>query len=156
MHRVELLPQTAGPLRILALGAHCDDIEIGCGGTMLRLSAERPDLEVWWVVFASTPARASEARASAAEFLSGFRRSQCRVHEFRDGYLPYQGAAVKDAFEALKLEYTPDSLAGAAAGLASLRDRVRSLGAPPTDGPWQAPPALRAGANLLVAKQRKR
>ena len=75
---------------------------------MLRLSAERPDLEVWWVVFASTPTRAAEARASAAEFLGGFRRSRSLVHEFRDGYLPYQGAAVKDAFEALKLEYTPD------------------------------------------------
>jgi LmbE family N-acetylglucosaminyl deacetylase len=108
MHRIELLPRASGPTRILALGAHCDDIEIGCGGTMLRLAAERPDLEVFWVVFASTPERAAEARASAADFLAGFSRWRLLVHEFRDGYLPYSGAAVKEAFEALKKEYTPD------------------------------------------------
>ncbi|MGH7580793.1 MAG: PIG-L deacetylase family protein [Gemmatimonadales bacterium] len=108
MHRIDLLPQSAGSARILAVGAHCDDIEIGCGGTMLRLAAERPDLEVLWVVFGSTPERAAEARASAAEFLAGFSRWRVVVHDFRDGYLPYDGAAVKDAFEALKTEYTPD------------------------------------------------
>jgi LmbE family N-acetylglucosaminyl deacetylase len=108
MHRIELLPTAAGPTRILALGAHCDDIEIGCGGTMLRLAAERPDLEVLWVVFGSTPERGAEARASAADFLAGFSRWRILVHEFRDGYLPYAGAAVKDAFEALKKDYTPD------------------------------------------------
>ncbi len=108
MHRLNLLSSPAAPARILALGAHCDDIEIGCGGTMLRLAAERTDLEVLWVVFGSTPARAAEARASAKEFLAGFGRSRLVVHEFRDGYLPYSGAAVKDAFEALKREYAPD------------------------------------------------
>ncbi len=108
MHRIELLPEKSGPMRLLALGAHCDDIEIGCGGTMLRLAAERRDLEVWWVVFSSTPDRAAEARASAADFLSGFSRWRLQVHEFRDGYLPYDGAAVKDIFEALKAEYAPD------------------------------------------------
>jgi LmbE family N-acetylglucosaminyl deacetylase len=108
MHRIELLPERSGPMRILALGAHCDDIEIGCGGTMLRLAAERPDLEVFWVVFASTPERAAEARASAADFLAGFSRWRLLVHEFRDGYLPYTGVAVKEAFEELKKEYTPD------------------------------------------------
>ena len=108
MHRIELLPKAAGPTRILALGAHCDDIEIGCGGTMLRLAAERSDLEVLWVVFSSTPERAAEARASAADFLAGFSRWRLLVHEFRDGYLPYAGAAVKEAFEALMKDYTPD------------------------------------------------
>ena len=75
---------------------------------MLRLAAERPDLEVCWVVFASTPERAAEARASAADFLSGVSKWQVLVHEFRDGYLPYEGGRVKDAFEALKAEYAPD------------------------------------------------
>ncbi len=69
---------------------------------MLRLAAERPDLEVRWVVFGSTPQRAAEARASAADFLAGFRNWRLVVHEFRDGYLPYTGAEVKEAFEALK------------------------------------------------------
>jgi LmbE family N-acetylglucosaminyl deacetylase len=108
MHRVELLPRRSGPTRILALGAHCDDIEIGCGGTILRLATEQPDLEVRWVVFASTPERAAEARASAAGFLEGVGQRTVQVHDFRDGYLPYEGVRVKDAFEALKAEYVPD------------------------------------------------
>jgi len=108
MRPIDLLPAGAGPARLLALGAHCDDIEIGCGGTVLRLAAERPDLEVLWVVFCSSPAREAEARASAAEFLAGFARSRVVVHAFRDGFLPYSGAAVKEAFEALKQQFTPD------------------------------------------------
>ena len=108
MHRIDLLPDGDGPGRLLALGAHCDDIEIGCGGTMLRLAGTRPDLEVRWVIFASTPERAREARASAGDFLAGFRRWDLQVHEFRDGYLPYDGGRVKDAFEALKTQYAPD------------------------------------------------
>jgi LmbE family N-acetylglucosaminyl deacetylase len=108
VHRLQLLPEARGPIRILALGAHCDDIEIGCGGTILRLAAERPDLEVRWVVFGSTPERAAEARSSAAAFLAGVSSWKLVVHEFRDGYLPYEGARVKDAFEALKAEYVPD------------------------------------------------
>ena len=83
------------------------EARLSCGGTMLRLAAERPDLQVRWVVFASSPQRAAEARASAADFLAGFRNWRLVVHEFRDGYLPYTGAEVKDAFEALK-DYAPD------------------------------------------------
>jgi LmbE family N-acetylglucosaminyl deacetylase len=97
-----------GPLRVLALGAHADDIEIGCGGTLLRLAAERRDLEVTWVVFCSTPERAAEARASAAAFLAGVARTRVVVHDQRDGFLPYSGAAVKELFEALKGEVRPD------------------------------------------------
>jgi len=108
MHRIDLLAGVPGAARILALGAHCDDIEIGCGGTMLRLAAARPQDEARWVVFTSTPARAEEARASAAAFLKGFARWRLVVHEFRDGFLPYSGAAVKDAFETLKRDFAPD------------------------------------------------
>ncbi len=97
-----------GPLRVLALGAHADDIEIGCGGTLLRLATERRDLEVVWVVFCSTLQRAAEARASAAAFLAGVARSRVVVHDQRDGFLPYSGAAVKELFEALKGEVSPD------------------------------------------------
>jgi LmbE family N-acetylglucosaminyl deacetylase len=108
MHRIELLSDLGRAARVLALGAHCDDIEIGCGGTMLRLAAARPGLEVLWVVFCSSPARAAEARACAEAFLHGVPASRIVIHEFRDAFLPYSGAAVKEAFEALKKEFSPD------------------------------------------------
>jgi len=108
MHRVSLFQSGSGPLRVLALGAHADDIEIGCGGTLLRLAAERPELEVTWVVFCSTPERATEAQASAELFLQDVPRKRIVVKEFRDGYLPWLGAIVKDAFEALKSTVSPD------------------------------------------------
>ena len=44
-----------------------------------------------------------------------------------------------------KLEYSDRSIAGAAAALDSLRSGLRAFGAPPLDGPWSAPPVLRAG-----------
>jgi LmbE family N-acetylglucosaminyl deacetylase len=93
--------------RILFLGAHADDIEIGCGGTALRLTAERRDLEVRWVVFSATPERAAEAQASAAAFLEGTKATVV-VRDHRDGYLPWAGAAIKEEFEALKREFVPD------------------------------------------------
>jgi LmbE family N-acetylglucosaminyl deacetylase len=96
------------PLRILCLGAHCDDIEIGCGGTVLRLLAERPGSTVRWVAFSSNPRREAEARAAAGEFLAEAGGREVIVKQFKDGYLPFQGAEVKDAFEAAKGDYQPD------------------------------------------------
>jgi LmbE family N-acetylglucosaminyl deacetylase len=94
--------------RVLCLGAHCDDIEIGCGGTLLRWLEERPDLDVRWVVFSSTPRRAAETRASAQRFL-GREPDKClTLGEFRDGFLPWQGGEVKQEFERLKAEFAPD------------------------------------------------
>jgi len=108
MKRLEILPDHDGRAQVLALGAHADDIEIGCGGTLLRLAAERPLLEVTWVVFSASPERAAEARASAASFLAGFARHEVLVLDYRDGFLPYSGAAVKDRFEQLKHQVAPD------------------------------------------------
>jgi LmbE family N-acetylglucosaminyl deacetylase len=108
VNAVSILDEGAGPRRILALGAHSDDIEIGCGGTILRLAAERRRLEVLWVVFCSTPERAAEARSSAAAFLQGVELPQVVVKDYRDGFLPYSGAAIKDEFEALKRTFSPD------------------------------------------------
>jgi LmbE family N-acetylglucosaminyl deacetylase len=95
------------PLRVLAIGAHADDIEIGCGGTILRLVAEQPGARVDWLVLSGHGERAEEAAASATAFL-GDAAARVMVEGFRDGYFPYLGGAVKDRFEQLKSEVVPD------------------------------------------------
>jgi LmbE family N-acetylglucosaminyl deacetylase len=102
------LPRTGNPLRILCLGAHSDDIEIGCGGTILRLLAERPDSDVHWVIFSAADAREREARASAADFLSGASTTTVVVNRFRESYFPSVWADIKDFFEGLKRQVIPD------------------------------------------------
>ncbi len=92
--------------RLLCLGAHCDDIEIGCGGTVLTLAAAVPALAVRWVVFTSDATRRREAEASAARFLRGC-HAEVTILEHRDAFLPYSGPAVKEAFEGLK-DWAPD------------------------------------------------
>lgn len=92
---------------VLCLGAHCDDIEIGCGGTLLRLIAQG-GVSCHWVVASSNLEREAECRKSAERFLEGAASSEVITWQFRDGYLPYQGAEVKDAFERLKHEIAPD------------------------------------------------
>jgi LmbE family N-acetylglucosaminyl deacetylase len=92
--------------RVLAIGCHADDIEIGCGGTLLALTRSRP-LHVTWVVIAASGARAEEARESANAFLADAADADVRVLEFRDSFLPYLGGEVKEAFEPLK-EVEPD------------------------------------------------
>jgi LmbE family N-acetylglucosaminyl deacetylase len=95
------------PLKLLCLGAHADDIEIGCGGTILRLVAEVPDLLVRWIVFSGAGLREAEARDSAAAFLENVAEKQIQVLGFRDGYFPFQGADIKDCFEAIKRDIDP-------------------------------------------------
>jgi LmbE family N-acetylglucosaminyl deacetylase len=94
--------------RVLAIGCHADDIEIGCGGTLLRLAAMYPEVEVLWVVLTADVARADEARRSSADFTEGFDSARVLLGGFRDGFLPYEGGAVKEFFEALKDEIVPD------------------------------------------------
>jgi LmbE family N-acetylglucosaminyl deacetylase len=94
--------------RLLVIGAHSDDIEIGCAGTILRLIGENPQLHVNWMVVSASGARRDEAQASAAALLSPIAQSRVMLHSFRDGFLPYEGAAVKEAFERQKLEFQPD------------------------------------------------
>ena len=94
--------------RVLALGSHSDDIEIGCGGTLLALTRAHPELEVTWVVLGAEGDRDREARASAKVFMAGAPRSEVIVHGFRDGFFPYVGSEVKDVFEDLKRRLDPD------------------------------------------------
>lgn len=92
------------PLNVLCLGAHCDDIEIGCGGTLLHILANRPDVNLTWVVFASTPSRRQETETGAALFSRGARSVDLKVHDFRDGFLPTEPVRLKEVFESLKTD----------------------------------------------------
>ena len=103
------LPEPAGDaLDILCIGAHCDDIEIGCGGTVLRLVEQYPDARFHWVVLASNPTRAAEAQAAADWFLDGAGKADVRIEHFRESYFPWVGAEIKDYFEELKADIEPD------------------------------------------------
>lgn len=95
------------PPRILCLGAHCDDIEIGCGATMLRLLENWPGAQVRWVVFTGSPTRQEEARAAAGMFLAkaGERRIELLSH--RESFLPQAWGAVKEEFERIKADFSP-------------------------------------------------
>jgi LmbE family N-acetylglucosaminyl deacetylase len=97
-----------GPLRVLCLGAHSDDIEIGCGGTLLSLRAGSRRLECHWVVFSGTPARQAEARRGFGLFVSGVTKRTLTLHGYRDGFFPDQFGAIKESFEALKQAVRPD------------------------------------------------
>jgi len=95
-------------LKILCLGAHSDDIEIGCGGTILRLLSEHNDTDVQWVVFGSGGKRNREALVSANKFLRNAKRKNIIIKDFRDGYFPFRGEEIKNYFEELKLVISPD------------------------------------------------
>lgn len=101
-------PKANHSLKVLFLGAHSDDIEIGCGGTILRLIRENPDIQITWVVFSALGERGEEARKSADEYLLAVKQKQVIVHEFKDGYFPHRGAEIKDIFEQLKQNFVPD------------------------------------------------
>lgn len=96
-----------GVKRVLCIGAHSDDIEIGCGGTVLHLIESSKKIEFYWLVLCSNPQRAREAQSSANTFLRGVRKKTIVVKSFRDGFLPYIGAPVKECFEELK-SFAPD------------------------------------------------
>ncbi|OGD32784.1 MAG: GlcNAc-PI de-N-acetylase [Candidatus Aminicenantes bacterium RBG_19FT_COMBO_58_17] len=95
-------------LKVLCLGAHSDDIEIGCGGTVLKLIKDHKRTAFDWVVLSADEIRRKEAEASAAAFLAGAGRRKVVVKKFRDGFFPYAGGEIKEYFEGLKRTIDPD------------------------------------------------
>lgn len=107
---LKLLPglPTDRPARLLCIGAHSDDLEIGCGATVLTWLAAWPAIEVTWVVLSASGERRLEASRSAQALLQPAASVRIELAEFRDGYLPSQQADVKQFFEALKGSTDPD------------------------------------------------
>jgi len=97
-----------GVRSLLCLGAHADDIEIGCAGTVIRLLQENPGLEVCWVVLSAPGSRREEARDSATALLGGAGHADVRIADFKESYFPYVGAEVKAYIESLRAEVEPE------------------------------------------------
>jgi LmbE family N-acetylglucosaminyl deacetylase len=103
-----LLSASSAPItRVLCVGAHCDDIEIGCGGTVLELLEAHPGIHVDWVVLSSDDEREREARAGADAFLAGA-DANVRIETFRQRFFPYVAAEIKDFFDELGASLRPD------------------------------------------------
>ena len=107
---LKLVPSlvSGSPLRLLCLGAHSDDIEIGCGGTVLALLERFANVAVRWIVFSANDERAREAYNSAAAFLGRVQEKEIVIKGFRDGYFPFNGAQIKDEFESIRQGFSPD------------------------------------------------
>jgi LmbE family N-acetylglucosaminyl deacetylase len=90
------------------VGAHSDDIEIGCGGTILRLLSEYRDAEIHWVVLGSSGERDQEAVRSAGQFLAAAGKRNVIVEHFKNSFFPYVGDEIKRFFETLKAQFVPD------------------------------------------------
>jgi LmbE family N-acetylglucosaminyl deacetylase len=107
---MNLRPKDFGkrPLQVLCLGAHSDDIEIGCGGTILELLESQPSAHVQWVVFSATGPRRREAMDSARLFLKGGKSRKITLRSYRDSFFPYEGMKIKREFEQLKKQINPD------------------------------------------------
>lgn len=100
--------KTDSTYKVLCLGAHCDDIEIGCGGTILRLIESYDNLVFYWVVFSSNLQREQEAEASANKFLKTTKSKNIVIKQFKDGFFPFIGIEIKQMFEQLKQDFNPD------------------------------------------------
>jgi LmbE family N-acetylglucosaminyl deacetylase len=107
MLKLNLSRKETDPFVILCLGAHSDDIEIGCGGIVLQFKKILPRLRFHWVVFSASGTRGEEAARAAELFTSGCER-EIVLKAFRDGFLPYSGGEVKDFFEEMKSQVSPD------------------------------------------------
>jgi LmbE family N-acetylglucosaminyl deacetylase len=104
-----LLEPKKSPLKILCLGSHCDDIEIGCGGTLLKLiQSRRGRILVQWVVFSATDEREEEAQRSAQSFLKRIKQKSLVIQHFEDSFFPYNGGEIKKCVQELSHAFSPD------------------------------------------------
>lgn len=103
-----LKPDLAVDATVLCLGAHCDDIEIGCGATLMELQQRYPTVNFLWVVFSGDEIRAEETRAAATRVHNGSQRYRVEIQQFSGSYFPYCGAQIKDSFEALRKRVAPE------------------------------------------------
>lgn len=109
MLSLNLLQNATSPLKVLCLGCHSDDIEIGCGGTILQWLSSNKELEIFWMVFSSGGSeREKEARASAALFLERAKKKEVVIKDFRDGFFPFVGTNIKNVFEEELKKTAPD------------------------------------------------
>ena len=102
------LPIADAPFHVLCIGAHCDDIEIGCGGALLALLAKHASLHVTWVALSGVPEREGELHSSAARFLERAAERRVLTFAFRDGFFPGQFSEIKETFESFKKLNRPD------------------------------------------------
>jgi LmbE family N-acetylglucosaminyl deacetylase len=108
MLRIEFTKDSRSTCKVLCLGAHSDDIEIGCGGTILRLTELYPNIEFYWIVFSSDERRAREASTGARAFIGHVKRRNVVLKNFREGFFPYVAVELKEYFEELKHQFNPD------------------------------------------------
>jgi LmbE family N-acetylglucosaminyl deacetylase len=108
MLRIDFAKGSRSSCRVLCLGAHSDDIEIGCGGTILRLIELYPNIEFYWIVFSSDERRAREASAGARAFIGHVKERNVVLKNFREGFFPYIAVEVKEYFEGLNHQFNPD------------------------------------------------
>jgi LmbE family N-acetylglucosaminyl deacetylase len=102
------LSPAGAELELLCLGAHSDDLELGCAGTLLRLLDELPIGQVTWVVLSGDEDRSVEAEQSYRRLLNGRCRTEIHLQQFRDGFFPYTATEIKEFFESLKTQVRPD------------------------------------------------
>jgi LmbE family N-acetylglucosaminyl deacetylase len=105
--RLDIPPKGAVPLTVLCLGAHSDDIEIGCGATLLYLKAKYTQINFQWIVFTAAGPRIEEAAKAADLFTAGCEK-KVTLKDFEDRYLPYSGREVKKFFDDLRKQVEPD------------------------------------------------
>lgn len=100
------LPET-GPV-ILCIGSHSDDIEIGCGGTLLKILRRHPMAHLHYVVYCAGGKRADEASAAIGRIVRKESKLSLHLFDYRDGYLPYEGGGPKEDLQDIAADVDPD------------------------------------------------